>query len=190
MSLRKAVSRALVVRGYERDGRTHLKAVGDGVHVYVDTGPVGRQTDIAPYVGLRHDAVSDLVSDLLELPRDRFVGTVGANVGYVLGRGYAAWYDPGDADAVLAAIDQAEITLLDYVPLHRLPDAWSLTDGTLAPGYYYKIAATWLLLEEAENASHWLRVAKDNECRFEGSLCDQYKRVERNARRLFPTLLK
>jgi hypothetical protein len=60
MNLRKETSRALVDRGYRRDGRIHLLSVDPEFSLWVDTGPLGPRVDIAPFVGLRHEAVENL----------------------------------------------------------------------------------------------------------------------------------
>jgi len=70
-NLRRQVSEALVERGYSRDGRMHLLKLTSELSWVVDTGPLGKGADISPFVGIRHEALEQLVFRLLDLPLDR-----------------------------------------------------------------------------------------------------------------------
>lgn len=124
MNLRREVSKALVARGFERDGRSHRLRLSDGFSFYVDTGPLGRQSDISPEIGIRHDEVERIACELEGLEYDEWVGTVGANVGYVNGDGYRTWEGIESKEEVLRELDKAMDRLRPYLRLDRLLDAW------------------------------------------------------------------
>jgi hypothetical protein len=71
-----------------RNGRGHRLRVDADFSWCVDTGIIGNNTDIAPFVGIRSDAIEAARADLMALPRDEWVATVIGNVGYVLGGEY------------------------------------------------------------------------------------------------------
>lgn len=83
MTLRKEVSNALVVAGYKRSGRMHQIRTDEEFSLWVDTGPLETREDIAPFIGIRHEPTQQLRARLKGHANDPWVGTVGANVGYV-----------------------------------------------------------------------------------------------------------
>ncbi len=88
MNLRREVSKALVKQGFRRNGRMHLLPLDKEYSFWVDTDPLERRPDISPFVGIRHNGVEGLTAEFLGLSKDDWVGTIGANVGYVLHNGY------------------------------------------------------------------------------------------------------
>ncbi len=103
-NLRKEVSDALVVEGFKRSDRVHSLRVDGDFSLWVDTGPIGSRVDIAPFIGIRHDGIKTLRAELLRSTVISVSGTVGANVGYVLGRGYLSWVPPTSAVEVVSTI--------------------------------------------------------------------------------------
>ena len=177
MNLRKSVSKALVESGFSREGRQHIRKVGEGVSFWVDTGPINNRPDIAPYVGIRHDLVEELFSRFIGLAQNPFVGTVGANVGYVLDLGYKAWLPPTSAPEVLDAIEDARTILRRYMSLEELPGAWSI-DGAQAPGWRFKLIIALALLRDLERLDETLETARAKACRYEDKEAVQFREFE------------
>src|SRR5262249_40890448 len=149
MNLRKEVSNALVARGFRRDDRVHTLRVDKDFSFLVDTGPLGKKTDIAPFVGIRHDQVQKLESELIGLNNSDSVATVSANVGYVLGQGYRWWSPPSRSAEVIQAIDAALERFRRMLSLEKLLEAWSI-EGTTAPGWRYNQISVLMLLNKRE----------------------------------------
>lgn len=117
MNLRSEVSKSLVAHGFKRAGHMHLRRLDSEFSLWVDTGPIGKRSDIAPFVGLRHDSVETLCGELLGVPDDLVVGTVGANVGYVLSGEYRWWDSPSSASEVVQGILSALERLRPFASL-------------------------------------------------------------------------
>lgn len=186
-NLRRAVSDALVDAGFVRVERMHLIRLDGAFQFVVDTGPLGKRSGIAPWVGLRHDAARRVVNELLELPPDDYVGTVGAYVGYVLGDDYCEWREMAELHDVLEAIGDARAVLSQYATLDRLADAWKIR-GTQGPGYCYSLVVVAALRGEWREARSWLAEAGRLDCKFEDELCEQFRRFERNVRARYAEL--
>ena len=159
----------------------HLLRVGTDSWFWVDTGPLGSHSDIAPSVGIRHDGVERLSAELLGVPFDEYVGTVGANVGYVRGEDYRRWETPSGAAEVLDAIDGALELLRPFLRLEALPNAWSIC-GTSEPGRFYRLIPIWLLLGEYSKVDAGLEEARSLFCRREGEVCEQFRAFEKRVR--------
>ena len=111
-NLRSQVSELLVEDGFQRHGRMHLLRVDEQVSYWVDTGPLGQRSDIAPHAGIRHDEIEFLRSRFFNQQPDDVRGTVGANIGYIKSGEYCSWEPPYNPSEVLAEI-QAALEFLD-----------------------------------------------------------------------------
>jgi hypothetical protein len=181
MSLRKQVSKALVARGFRRDGRRHLKRLDDEFSFAVDTGLLNDKPDIAPLVGIRSDSVERRLMQYLELPADEWIATVGANVGYVLGQGYRVWMPPSTADEVLASIDQGLERLRPFLSLEKMPEVWDLT-GIRDPAWRYREMVMLLLRGVRDAIPARLEAAREDFCKFQDEVCEQFEQFARNIR--------
>jgi len=178
MNLRKDVSKALVARGFHLwEGRSHLIRVDADFSLGVDTGPLGKRSDIAPYVGIRHDGVQQLRADLMGSSANERTGTVGANVGYVLGEEYRRWEPPSTHEEVLRVIDLALGRLRQYLSLDRLPEAWKIR-GTNTPGWRYNEIAALLLKGDHQAVLERLEAARAEYCAYEDGVCEQFRAFE------------
>lgn len=116
MNLRREVVSSLTDRGYLRKDRTHFLPIDEERSWVVDTGPLdSHRTDIAPFVGIRHESLEKLMSELLDVPHNGVNASVGANVGYVLGVGYKTYKSPTAVANVLNAIDAAQERLRQHL---------------------------------------------------------------------------
>jgi hypothetical protein len=174
MNLRREVSNALVARGFRREGRMHLLRVDENFSLWVDTGPLGERSDIAPFVGVRHDGVEQQVSELLGLSADDWVGTVGANVGYVLGDEYKSWEPPRELEEVLRTIDSALERLRPLLSLDKLPRAWEIK-GAKDPSWRYREIVILLLRGERQSALDRLDAARAEMCQQKDEICEQFQ---------------
>ena len=177
MNLSRKVSNALVARGYRRYDRNHLFRVDQDWSFCVDTGPLGKQSDIHPFVGIRHDGVETILAELMALPAYDWTGTVGANVGYILGFGYIWWKPPSQPEEVLRAIDHAIERLRPFLNLERLPELWN-TPGTKEPAWRFKEMVILLLLGKREALFERLDAARAVECKNEDEICEQFRSFE------------
>ena len=179
-TLRRAVSNALVARGFRRSRGTHVKPLGADFSLIVDTGPLDGFGDIDPWVGLQHRGIEELKAKLMELPLDQSSATVGSNVGQILDRRYSTWSGLVALDEVMADIDRASTRLAAFANLERLPEAFEIP-GT-APLGVYNIAPVHLYRRDRANAERALERG-EAQCCFTGSLvCDQFQQFARNAR--------
>lgn len=174
MNLRRGVSKALKARGFMQVERMHLLKVDSDFSMWVDTGPIGKQDDIAPFAGLRHEGVENLVADLLGEPRFDWTATVGANVGYILEAGYRYWAPPADVPEVLTAIDGALARLRDFMPLSRLGGAWKI-EGAERPGWRFKEIGACFLAGDRAGTLARLEAARLALCKHEDEICEQYR---------------
>jgi hypothetical protein len=178
MNLRKGVSTALVKAGYRRDDRMHHLAIAPGVSFWVDTGPLGKRDDIAPAVGLRHDEIEHLLADLMELPRDEWVGTAGANVGYVLGQQYRHWQSPSTVSEVIETIEAAKARLTALGRVEQLPDVWQIV-GRDDPWWRYREIVALFLAGDRESISGRLAEASKVFCKRQDEICEQFATFSR-----------
>jgi len=155
----------------------HLLRVDGDWSFWVDTGPLGKRKDISPFVGVRHDGIERLWSELMEFPNDDWVGTVGANVGYVLGTGYKTWEPPSEPKEVLDSIDSAVERLRPMLSLHALPQAWSIT-GAKSPSWRYRDIVIQLLLGNRQAVPNRLDAARVEMCQQEDEICAQFRAFE------------
>lgn len=178
-NLRRDVSNALVKRGYVRDGRMHLKRLAGDFSWVVDTGPLERGNDVAPFVGIRHDGLEELLAALLGVPLDRTIASVGDNIGFLLDGEYRSWSNGQKVEDVLSAITLAEERLLPYLRLENLAGVWNLTSRTSDPAWRYREIALLLLRGETRDVSDRLDAARADFCRYEDEVCEQFKDFER-----------
>lgn len=178
MNLRKEVSAQLVRQGFRQDGRTHLLKISEGFSLGVDTGPIGARTDIAPVVGIRHDATESLLGKLLELPGDERVFTVAANVGYVLGDRYLAWQPPTPPEEVMGRIKAALEQLRPYLSLEHLAEAWKLR-GTQDPSWKYRNVILAVLRNQRDEAMKLLEEVRRERCQQEDPGCEEFRGFEK-----------
>ncbi len=179
MNLRKEVSNALVSRGFRRNGRMHMLRVDGDFSFWVDTGPLGQRVDIAPFVGIRHDRVEQLKAELMHLPQDDWVGTVGANVGYALGQQYKWWEAPAQCDEVMNTIELALEGLRPFLSLSKLPEAWAI-QGARTPGWRYRDIVVSVLTGDSAGVLSRLESAREAFCQQEGEICEQFRLFARN----------
>jgi len=165
-----------VDRGFTRTDRMHLQAHTSDISFWVDTGPLESRKDISPFVGLRSEMVEGLRAKLLSRPFDPAVGTVGANVGYVLDGTYRRWAPPSTAAEVVLAIDQALSKLRNHASLEMFEKLWVIP-GSDAPGWWIAALATEIHLGHRERALALLDEAEARECAYEDELCEQYRGV-------------
>jgi hypothetical protein len=100
-------------------------------------------------------------------------GTVGANVGYVLGAGYLSWTPPATADEVMRAIDVAHDRMEAFMSLEKLAAAWEI-EGSKRPGWQYSRIATYLLRGDRQAVEDELAFARAELCRHADELCAQF----------------
>jgi hypothetical protein len=174
MNLRNSVSRALVATGYRRNGRLHQLRLNEDFSFWVDTGPLGTRPDIAPFVGIRHDPTQQLRSRLRQNSDDPWVGTVGANVGYVLQLGYKSWEPPSETADVMSSICSATERLTDFLNVNTLPNVWMI-EGTRAPGWHYNYICALVLKNDVLAVERALDAANSELCRTSNEVCDEFQ---------------
>jgi hypothetical protein len=177
--LRQAVSDALVAQGYERKDNLLRRRIDSDFSWVVDTGLLDGGPEISPWVGLRHERVEKLVTELLELPDGGFVGTAGSNIGYIMGGEYRIWREPTAPEVVLARIDESRQVLDEYRTLEKLPGVFEIR-GAKGPMYHFTLAAIYLLLGDEQRVREWLAEGERTDCRVEGPVCEQFRRARRN----------
>lgn len=159
----------------------HLLRLDSEFSFWVDTGPLGKRVDIAPYIGIRNDKVELLGAELEGLPQDDTVGTVGANVGYVLGEDYRRWEPPSTPEEVLRTIDRGLDHLKQYLSLDRLPEAWKIR-GTNTPGWRYNEIATLFLKGDRQAVLERLEAARVEYCAYQDEVCEQFRAFEQRVK--------
>ena len=187
-NLRKQVSDALVQLGFRRDGRRHLRRVDDDFSLVVDTGPIGARTDIAPYVGIRSDAVEHARAELMSLWHDEWIGTVGANVGYVLGGEYR-WWNEGSSvqpivDEILAALERFR----PYMTLKTIADVFRHDWAFRNPGAPYALIVIALLNVDPPLVAKHVAHAESILCERPDEVCDQFRAFETRVRARLSTI--
>lgn len=178
-TLRRAVSDALVARGYEREDQLLRRPIDDEFTWVVDTGPLDRGPDISPYIGLRHERAHKVFSECIELYDSGFVATGGSNLGYVLGHGFRTWHEPTTPEALIAEIEKGQEVLAQFLSLARMPDIYDIR-GAKGPGYHFKLAAIYFVLDDYARVRDWLAEGERTDCRVPGGVCEQFRRFERN----------
>jgi len=185
MNLRREVSDALVARGFRRDDRAHLLRVDDEFSLAVDTGPLNKKPDIAPFVGIRSESVEKLLAKLMELPEDEWIGSLGGNVGYVLNQEYRWWGPPSPASDVLAAIDAALDKLRPFLSLDKLAAAWAFTSKD--PAWRYREIVILLLRGLHDAIPEHLEAARAEFCQHQDEVCEQFEQFAGNVRTALKT---
>lgn len=177
MNLRRQVSRLLVARGFRRVGRAHLQRLDDEFSFAVDTGL--SQYHISPFVGIRSESVERRLAELMELPQDKWIATVGANLGYLLGQGYRSWAPPTTAEEVLAAIEAGLERLRPFLALEKLPGVWDLT-GIRDPAWRYREIVILLLSGLRDAIPERLAAAREEFCKRQDEVCEQFEQFAKN----------
>jgi hypothetical protein len=172
-NLRRDVSDALIARGFTRSDRVHTLAAGDAFSLWVDTGPIGSSVDVAPFIGLRHDGVESLRATLLGTVAMETAGTVGANVGYVLGLGYRSWAPPTSVAEVMGTIEAGLDRLRDFMSLEKLIAAWDL-EGAKRPGWHYSRIAAELYRGNRDAVVKDVVSARADLCKYSDEVCEQF----------------
>ena len=177
MNLRQEVSKILVGRGFRRKDRMHLLQVDKDFYYWVDTGPLEKRSDIAPFVGIRHDGVETLFAEFLGVPKDDSSGTVGANVGYVLQEGYLSWGPSSEPKEVLNKIDEALERYKPFISLGKLMGAWDVA-AIADPNRPYREIVILVIQEDYEGALNRLEAARKIFCKEADEICEQFKGFE------------
>jgi len=162
----------------------HRREVDCHFYEVVDTGPLGTRTDIAPFVGLRHDGVERLFAECLGETEDAWVATVGANVGYVLGGEYLYWDDPKAVDEVLHKITSALTTLSRIRSLDTLTDA--VAANVDDPGRHYRLVCLAAIRDRPDEVTQQLTEARATYCARPDAVCEQFLGFERRIRERLP----
>lgn len=155
--------------------------VDDSFSFGVDTGPLGNRSDIAPFVGIRHDGVQQLRAELMGSPGSQWSGTVSANVGYVLGEEYRWWEPPTPPEEVLRAIHLALDRLRPFLGLDKLPGAWEI-QGAKVPGWRYTEITVHLLRGDRQLVLERLEAARSEFCKREDEICEQFRGFEQRVK--------
>lgn len=182
--LRKRVSAALVAQGFKRHGRMHLMRVDDDFSFWVDTGTLGFNQDIAPFLGVRCDLLENTLQDLLGTPRDPLNGSFGGNVGYVLDGKYRSWHAPISEPEVLEAIERGLARYRPFLSIDRLLDAEAVA-GIKDPGRAYRIVVVHLLQGNLPAARIALEEAEREYCEQDDEICQQFREFVLRAKSRF-----
>lgn len=169
-------------RGYVQKSRTLSLPIDTDRFWVIDTGPFdSKRTDIAPFVGIRHEALEALTSELLEVPRDGANASIGANVGYILGIGYKTYAAPTAVANVLDVIDKAQEQLRPHLAIEAVPVIWKLT-GVYDPGWRYRDIAIKLMTGRDADIPNALNEARAEFCEYDDEVCAQFRSFEKNVR--------
>jgi len=180
VNLRREVTDALVAEGFARGRFMHRKPLDDGWSLLVDTGAVGKATDIAPYTGLQYTPVEKLLQELCGLSPSEGAGTVGANAGYILDGVYRSWMPRPQApvavaevlDTIHAALDR----LMAYQSLDRLPAAWAeLPDTRFDPACAYRQVIVQFLRNDRAGIDRELAAAQEVYCVRDDEICADFQ---------------
>ena len=177
-NLRSEVSDKLVERGFRRVDRMHLLRVDKDWSFWVDTGPIGKSADISPFVGIRHDGLEVMRSELMGLPHDESVGSLGANAGYILNEGYRHWKAESKSVEVLGCIDRALDRLKPLMDLKKINEGWKI-QGATTPGWQYSEIIVYYLLGQEGLVLEKLRMAQAVFCKRDDGVCEQFKSFEK-----------
>src|SRR5262249_25483357 len=174
-TLRKDVSDRLIALGFHHHGRAHLKRISADVSWCVDTGPIGARTDIAPFVGIRSDAVEHARAELMALPDDAWIGTVGGNVGYVLGGPYKFWEAGASAEEIVKTLMAGLETLRPYATLSSLAGVFTHDWAARHPGAPYTLVTVALLNDDRSRVLAELARAESTLCARRDEVCEQFR---------------
>lgn len=155
----------------------HLLRVDKDWSFWVDIGPIGKSADISPFVGIRHDGLEVVRSELMGLPHDESVGSLGANAGYILNEGYRHWKAEGKSEEVLGCIDRALDRLKPLMDLKKINEGWKI-QGTTSPGWQYSEIIVYYLLGQEGLVLEKLRMAQAVFCKRDDGVCKQFKSFE------------
>jgi hypothetical protein len=180
MNLRHEVSKALVKQGFHRNGRMHQLRLDKEFSFWVDTGPLEKRADISPFVGVRHNEVERLTAEFLGVPKDDWVGTIGANLGYVLHKGYLSFEPSVKPQEVVNTIQDALDQYKPFLELEKLIDAWHVA-SIKDPNWPYREIVILILTGEFETALMRIEAARDKFCKEEDEICEQFKGFEQRA---------
>lgn len=190
MNLRREVTNALVAEGFVRGKRVHRKPLDGEWSLLVDTGEIGKATDIAPYAGLRCASVERLLLDLCQLPPSEDTSTAGANVGYVLGGEYRSWLPlpggpPVTVEEVVTTIHAALDRLAGYRRLDLLQAAWkTIPDSRLDPSHAYRRVIVQYLLGDETGLQRELAAAEDAYCFRDDDICADFRAFRERLQKL------
>lgn len=173
MNLRSEVSRALIASGFTRTDRMHMRRVTLDWSFWVDTGPIGRRCDIAPRVGIRHDGIERKFAELMNVPADNMVGTIGTNIGYIRGQGYQTWEPPSEPNEVMAAITEALELFRPFLDLQKVHELWKI-EGTQDPLWRYREIILFYIRGEECVLLDKLQQARTIFCARNDAVCEQY----------------
>jgi hypothetical protein len=181
-NLRWEVTNALVAEGFRRGRRVHRKPIDEEWSLLVDTGVIGKESDIAPAAGLRSEQVERLLRELCALPSGGDPsGTVGANVGYIVDGEYRSWLrlpggSPVTVEEVVGTIHAALDRLARYANLDRLDAAWAeLPDTRLDPSTPYRRVIVRFLLDDRPGVDRELAAAQDAYCFRDDEICADFQ---------------
>ena len=159
----------------------HLKRIDSDISLWVDTGPLGAREDISPFIGVRSDQVEDAFQRWLGVPPDKYVGSFGANVGYVLDGKYRSFNPPATEGDVVDAIDRGLHRYQPFLSLHRLAEAEAVA-GIRDPGRAYRLFVVHALRGDLAAARTALANAEREYCRHPNAVCEQFKAFVHRAR--------
>jgi hypothetical protein len=149
---------------------------------------MGSRTDIAPYVGIRSDAVEHAKAELMSLADDDWIGTVGANVGYVLGGEYRWWNEGASVQPIVDDILAALEWFRPYMTLKTIADVFRLDWASRNPGAPYAMVVIALLNGNPSLVAKQLADAESIFCERADEVCDQFRAFETRVRERLSTI--
>lgn len=155
----------------------HLLHVAGGWHLWVDTGPLSKRADISPYVGVRCDILERTVSGFLSLPQDDTVGSLGANIRYIVEGKHRHWGEGATSTEVLRSIDAAFVRLRPLMNLDTLAEGWNV-EAARDPLWRYREITLLLLRRDTAQIRSKLKEARDDFCRYDDSMAAQFRDFE------------
>jgi hypothetical protein len=182
-TVRREVSDRLIALGFHHHGRAHLKRIDSDFSWCVDTGPIGSRTDIAPFVGIRSDAVEHARSELMALPDDAWIGTVGGNVGDVLGGPYKFWEGGAHAKDIVETMTAGLEALRPYTTLTSLAGVFEHDWAARHPGAPYTRVTVALLTGDRARVLAELTSAESTLCAHADEVCEQFREFDARVRR-------
>ena len=156
----------------------HLRRIDSEFSFWVDTGPLGRREDVSPFAGLRSDMVETLFADFLGLSRDPYVGTVGANVGYLLEGDYRSWSPPDTLTQVMEVTWAALERMRPFASMSTLEGAWQVKATMADPGAVYRLSIMAVISGDHAKLRERLEHARQRECAQENGVCEQFRAFE------------
>src|SRR5262249_16308156 len=161
----------LLELGFHHHGRAHLKRIDRDFSWCVDTGRIGSRTDIAPFVGIRSDAVELERAELMALPDDAWIGTVGGNVGGELGGPYKFWEPGGDGNDMVDTVIAGLEALRPYMTMESLARAFTHSWAARHPGAPYTLVTVALLNGDQPQVLAELSRAESKLCARADQVC-------------------